>query len=262
MSKRKHSFIQFYMDDWSAGTIRMPRIVWSVYFQICTYNWDKVASCPKAEVYLMTSDLPDGQGDAIIENLIETGKLERDSSGGVYAPRAIFEGERAYNAWEAKSRGGKGRRNAAAQKEDAPKKAKPKPEESSKESSTEQEQEQEQEQEPEEESDDSSTATEIVPREALQMVPDAWNAMAAKCGLSQIVKMTDERLKRLRARVKDYGIDGMLKAIESVPQSAFLLGDNDRGWKMDFNDLLSPDKCVRLMEGKYHGKRGNAWLES
>jgi hypothetical protein len=54
---------------------------------------------------LMTSDIDNAS--VIVEALIEAGYLKADDNGGVFSPRAIREGERAFAAWEAKSQGGK-----------------------------------------------------------------------------------------------------------------------------------------------------------
>lgn len=104
--RRRHSFIQFYMADWLAGTARMSRMIRSIYFDICVYNWDKGAPVPAAELYLMLSDLDDGLG--LVNVLVESGQLIRDDAGCVSSPRAMAEAERALAAWEAKSAGGRG----------------------------------------------------------------------------------------------------------------------------------------------------------
>ena len=104
----RHSFIQFYMSDWLAGTARMARPVRSVYFDVCCYNWDKAEPVPKAVLDLMLMDL-DGMGDKIVDALVATGQLERRRNGSVFSRRAIAESLRALAAWEGKSQGGKKR---------------------------------------------------------------------------------------------------------------------------------------------------------
>lgn len=77
--------------------------------------------------------------------------------------------------------------------------------------------------------------------------------MARTNGLKQIVKMTDERRKRLNARIAEHGVDAVIAAIRTIPESPFLMGGGDRGWKANFDWLLSPKYCVKLIEGGYHG---------
>ena len=100
----RHSFIQFYMSDWLAGTARMPRLARSVFFDVCCYNWDKMEPVPHAELMLMVSDLEGDQANFLVQNLIDTGKLIETEDGGVYCERAMAEAKRAYDAGEAKSR--------------------------------------------------------------------------------------------------------------------------------------------------------------
>ena len=35
----------------------------------------------------------------------------------------------------------------------------------------------------------------------------------------------------------------------------FLIGDNDRNWKADFDFIVRPEKAVSILEGKYNNKR-------
>jgi len=36
-----------------------------------------------------------------------------------------------------------------------------------------------------------------------------------------------------------------------IPDSPFLLGENDRGWRADIDWFLRPDSVTRILEGKY-----------
>ncbi len=83
----------------------------------------------------------------------------------------------------------------------------------------------------------------------------AWNAMAARSGLQPIIKLSDKRSKALKARLADHGLSEILRAIDQIPKSRFLLGANDRGWKADFNFLIKPDSILKILEGKYDDRR-------
>lgn len=252
--RRRHSFIQFYMDDWSAGTANLTRLVKSVYFDVCLYNWDKAEPMPRGEFKLVTIDLG-GQGGEILDLLIEAGKLEEDEHGNVYSPRALAEAQRAFSAWEAKSRGGrKGKSEESSDTLPA------KPKDSSKSVAAEPEPDPEPDPEGESKASPPPRANKL-PREALKMIVDAWNDMARKSKLSPIQKMTSEREGKLRARAEEHGVDTLIQAIETIPRSKFLTGQKT-DFKMDFNSFLRPDNCVKLIEGGYHneGEGGkNAW---
>lgn len=263
----RHSFIQFYMNDWLAGTARMSRTVKSIYFDICVFNWDKAAPVPSAELMLMCSDLDPQQSEAIINALLATGQLVEDERG-IFSPRAMAEAERALAAWRAKSEGGKksvpGKLKQSSEhssiepepepdrkkeglpdgspKKAPPKKSKPKKPEEPK----------------------TPAESPAIPKEALAMVPTLWNNIAAANGLTGIVKMSDGRAKALKARCEEHGVNVLLDAIRSIPQSRFLMGKTKEGFKAHFDWFLQASSCLKLIEGFYHNDgpgKGSAWTD-
>lgn len=246
MSKSKrgrHSYVRFFMDDWAGGTQRMTRLIRSVYFDVCLYNWDKAAPMPDAEIMLTFSDLG-SQGDDIIAALVAAGKLERDARG-VFNARAIQEAEYAIGQWAARSRGGQGRAGKSDEGEQ---------EDSSNSAGVEKaEEEQEEKAAPKPKRTFNS-----------QSVADAWNAYAKPHGLAPIKSLTEERRKRLNARLEEHGEEAMIAAIQTIADAPFLMGGGDRGWKIKFDDLLKPGICARLIEGAYHNQgtgRASAWRD-
>lgn len=78
----------------------------------------------------------------------------------------------------------------------------------------------------------------------------AWN----DTGLTQVMKVTAEtkRGRALKARIRENGVDGVLKAIENVKNSPFLKGKNKRGFVASFDWLItSPDNFQKTLEGNY-----------
>ncbi len=78
----------------------------------------------------------------------------------------------------------------------------------------------------------------------------AWN----ETGLTQVMKVTAEtkRGRALKARIRENGVDGVLKAIENVKNSPFLKGKNKRGFVASFDWLItSPDNFQKTLEGNY-----------
>lgn len=51
-------------------------------------------------------------------------------------------------------------------------------------------------------------------------------------------KLTDKRKLKIRSRLKDAGIDMLIKAIDTVADSAWHMGDNDRGWTADLDYII------------------------
>lgn len=69
---------------------------------------------------------------------------------------------------------------------------------------------------------------------------------------SKVMKLTDGRKKKLISRVKEQGLNNIIKAIDIASESDFLKGNNDSGWKMDFDWLVANDtNIIKILEGKY-----------
>jgi len=62
------------------------------------------------------------------------------------------------------------------------------------------------------------------------------------------VKADSDRGKRLRARIKDYGVDEVLRAVDIAANSDFL---QEQHW-FDFGWFVRPENFVKVIEGKYN----------
>lgn len=89
-----------------------------------------------------------------------------------------------------------------------------------------------------------------------ERVFDAWNAMASVNALPIARQLTEDRKRKLKARLAEHGADTIVQAIADIPRSAFLLGDNAQGWKAHFDFLLIPARLNKLVEGAYSNKPG------
>ena len=89
-------------------------------------------------------------------------------------------------------------------------------------------------------------------RETVVEALEAYNGLAAELSLPTITKFSANRRSKLAARLRDCGgIAGWKAALAKIRGSPFCLGDNDRGWKADFDFLLQEQSFIRLMEGRY-----------
>lgn len=80
----------------------------------------------------------------------------------------------------------------------------------------------------------------------------------AKNTFSKIIKLTDSRKKKLLARVKEQGLNNIIRAIDIASESEFLKGSNDSGWKMDFDWLIANDtNIIKILEGKYSNNKNS-----
>lgn len=90
--------------------------------------------------------------------------------------------------------------------------------------------------------DDPLSANEVI---------EAWNDLAERKRLAKVVKLTPDRQRKLKARISQNTIDEWKTALEAIERSSFLCGDNDRGWKANFDFLLQPSSFTKLIEGVY-----------
>lgn len=88
------------------------------------------------------------------------------------------------------------------------------------------------------------------------LVGNSWNGMAEEHGLPTIQRMTRARRQKILARAREVGLPNLISTIERVPDQPFLLGRNDRGWRIDFDWLLEPRNFVKVEEQKFR-RAGN-----
>lgn len=89
----------------------------------------------------------------------------------------------------------------------------------------------------------------------IQSIVDAWNSLSA-VGISPVSSMssTSKRYKSISARIREYGVDSVLKAIENVRESEFLQGKNNRNWMITFDWFALPNNFPKVLEGNYNKK--------
>ena len=87
---------------------------------------------------------------------------------------------------------------------------------------------------------------------ALEMV-EVWKEVFGEA-LSVPRKLTDARIRASRARFVDEFAsdrDAWRAFLERVRASPFLMGDNDRQWRIDFDFAIKPASIAKITEGKY-----------
>lgn len=104
-------------------------------------------------------------------------------------------------------------------------------------------------------SEDTVCQTETV-RLDIRPVVDAWNALSSSTAIKPVSKMlsTSKRYQMLVARIKEYSIDDVLKAIEKIKQSDFLKGNNNKGWIITFDWFVRPNNFPKVFEGDYDNR--------
>lgn len=83
-----------------------------------------------------------------------------------------------------------------------------------------------------------------------QRIVDAWNSLPSVKPVAKLATNT-KRYSMLMARIKDYGIDEVIRGIDSIKRSSFLLGDNRNGWQITFDWFVRPNNFPKVLEGNY-----------
>lgn len=76
---------------------------------------------------------------------------------------------------------------------------------------------------------------------------ESWNSL----GLNKIISLKGKRATMLNARIKEYGLENVLKAIGNIRNSSFLRGQNRTGWTISFDWLIKPTNFLKVLEGNY-----------
>lgn len=107
----------------------------------------------------------------------------------------------------------------------------------------------------EEDINNNIVSIDTIRRTEIQQVVDAWNQM----GVNPVSKMTasSTRYKMISARIREYSVDNVLKAIENIKQSEFLRGGNKSGWSISFEWFARPNNFPKVLEGQYNDHRQN-----
>ena len=73
--------------------------------------------------------------------------------------------------------------------------------------------------------------------------------------LPAIKSIDAKRKKAIKARVAQYGKQAIFDVFQLVLDSPFLLGENDRNWRCDFDWIFKSVNFTKILEGNYNGKR-------
>jgi NCAIR mutase (PurE)-related protein len=83
---------------------------------------------------------------------------------------------------------------------------------------------------------------------------DAWNTLT-DFGIAPVKRITEgsKRISNVRARIKQYGKESMLEAIENIKHSDFLQGKHKGGsWQITFDWFILPSNFPKVLEGNYN----------
>lgn len=91
----------------------------------------------------------------------------------------------------------------------------------------------------------------------IKPIVDDWNSLSQDTAIKPISKMqiNSKRYQMLNARIKEYSIDDILKAIDNIRHSEFLKGNNNKGWIITFEWFVRPNNFPKVLEDNYAGSK-------
>lgn len=89
----------------------------------------------------------------------------------------------------------------------------------------------------------------------IEEVVEDWNALAAALDLPIVRKITEQRRRAFKVRLRQYpDIEDWARAFSHIRNTPFLRGEGRSGWKADFDFVLQAKSFTRLTEEAYdHG---------
>lgn len=87
-----------------------------------------------------------------------------------------------------------------------------------------------------------------------------WNRL----NLQQLkaINPGSNRHRLLQARLKEFSLEDVIGAIDSVQRSAFLQGQNQKNWTITFDWFIKPNNFLKVLEGNYLDKKQAGHMES
>lgn len=101
-----------------------------------------------------------------------------------------------------------------------------------------------------------SDSEERIGRSDIEDVISCWNNLSSY-GIAPIKRITggSKRSNCLRARLREYGKDAVLEAIENIKTSDFLQGKVKNGWVITFDWFVLPSNFPKVLEGNYNRRK-------
>ena len=102
------------------------------------------------------------------------------------------------------------------------------------------------------------TITKVIEEEPKVLGPTCFQILELYHGICvdfpKVIKLTESRKTKVKARLKELPeLANWEQLFRKASTSEFLKGNNDRGWKCDFDFIVENDKnYLRILEGKYH----------
>ena len=85
-----------------------------------------------------------------------------------------------------------------------------------------------------------------------QQIADLYNETCVS--FPRVIKLSEKRKKAIRARLKTYTLEDFKTVFEKAEASDFLKGGGEKGWRADFDWMITDKYMPRILEGTYDNK--------
>ncbi|MDW5300225.1 MAG: helix-turn-helix domain-containing protein [Sedimentibacter sp.] len=92
-------------------------------------------------------------------------------------------------------------------------------------------------------------------KDTYENITDLYSKVCLK--LPKVVKITDSRKKSIKKLLEMYTVEQIETAFKNINDSNFCTGNNERGWKADFDFCINSNKVTNALEGKYKNSFDN-----
>lgn len=86
-------------------------------------------------------------------------------------------------------------------------------------------------------------------------IMDDYNSVCSR--LNRLKGLTELRMEAAGALLREYGYDKLLQVFKLADDSDFLAGNNESGWKANFDWLMKPGNFLKVLEGYYANRQKN-----
>lgn len=109
----------------------------------------------------------------------------------------------------------------------------------------------------EEDKENITVSLDTVCKTEVRQIMEEWNKLS-KYGIKQISRLnkSSNRYNMLVARIKQYGKDDILTAIDKIKQSDYCQGKNKYGWTITFDWFVRPNNFPKVLDGNYDNRGG------
>lgn len=97
-----------------------------------------------------------------------------------------------------------------------------------------------------------TVSDDTVRRTDVQRAVESWNRLES-LGIKAVSRLNSgtKRYNSICARIKEYGIDEVIAAIDRIRNSDFLCGKGDKGWTITFDWFVLPNNFPKVHDGNY-----------